>query len=85
MKDLPNTKVLFLAAILKDKGHLSKVVALQPLVGTEVESDIHEKTEVSPTQVKLAYINGGLWTTHRIWGISVPDWALLIWNVVGIT
>jgi hypothetical protein len=60
VKDLPDTKVLFSAEILKDKGHLCKVVALQPLVGTEVECDIYEKTELPPTQVKSTYINGGL-------------------------
>jgi hypothetical protein len=58
--DLLNTEELFSAEILKDKGHLCKIIALQPLVGTEVESDIYEKTELSPTQVKLTFFNGGL-------------------------
>jgi hypothetical protein len=43
-----------------------------------VESDIYEKTELSPTQVKLTFFNGGLWSTHQIWGISTPDWASFI-------
>lgn len=49
------TKNLLSAEILKDKGHLGKIVALQPLVGTEVESHISEASELSPTQVKLNY------------------------------
>lgn len=53
MKDVPNGKDLFSAEILKDKGHLSKIVALQPFGGTETESDISGSTELSPTQVKL--------------------------------
>jgi hypothetical protein len=53
VKDLPNGKDLFSAEILKDKGHLSKIVALQPFGGTETESDISGSTELSPTQVKL--------------------------------
>jgi len=49
------TKNLLSAEILKDKGHLGKIVALQPLVGNEVESHISEASELSPTQVKLNY------------------------------
>jgi hypothetical protein len=48
-------KNLLSAEILKDKGHLGTIVALQPLVGTEVESHISEASELSPTQVKLNY------------------------------
>jgi hypothetical protein len=57
MKYSPKTKNSLSAEILKDKGHLGKIVALQPLVGTEVESNISEATEreLSPTQVKLNY------------------------------
>jgi len=51
----PKTKNLLSAEILKDKGHLGKVVALQPLVGNEVESHVSEASELSPTQVKLNY------------------------------
>jgi len=40
---------------LKDKGHLGKIVALQPFVGTEVESHVSEVSELSPTQVRLNY------------------------------
>ncbi|KAJ4431633.1 hypothetical protein ANN_20232, partial [Periplaneta americana] len=39
------------AEIFKDKGHLGRIVGLQPLVGSEEESEISEKTELSPTQV----------------------------------
>jgi hypothetical protein len=53
VKDSPNSKNSFSAEILKDAGHLSKIVALQPFGGTEVESDISGNTELSPTQVKL--------------------------------
>jgi hypothetical protein len=53
VKDSPNGKDLFSAEILKDKGHLSKIVALQPFGGTEADSDISGNNELSPTQVKL--------------------------------
>lgn len=53
VRDLPNTKDFFSAEIFKDKGHLCKIIALQPFVGTEVESSIYERIELSPTQVKL--------------------------------
>ncbi|KDR24443.1 WD repeat-containing protein 60 isoform X2 [Zootermopsis nevadensis] len=78
------------AAILKDKGHLSKVVALQPLVGTEVESDIHEKTEVSPTQI-CSLDEGGkiiIWTVIQSYkqdhqkGILHQDLGLAHWGRV---
>ncbi|XP_069694505.1 cytoplasmic dynein 2 intermediate chain 1 [Periplaneta americana] len=39
------------AEIFKDNGHLGRIVGLQPLVGSEEESEISEKTELSPTQV----------------------------------
>jgi hypothetical protein len=69
MKDSPKTKNLFSAEILKDKGHLGKIVALRPLVGTEVESYISEATELSPTQVKLTYDIRFEWFTRLcLWG-----------------
>lgn len=55
MKYSPKTKNFLSAEILRDKGHLGKVVALQPLVGTEVESHVSEASELSPIQVKLNY------------------------------
>lgn len=53
LKDSSNAEGLFSAEILKDKGHLGKIVALQPLASTEVESSIPNKTELSPTQVNI--------------------------------
>jgi hypothetical protein len=57
MKDLCHCKDLFSAEVLKDKGHLSKIIALQPFSGTEAESATPGNTELSPTQVKLTYIH----------------------------
>jgi hypothetical protein len=70
MKDSPKTKNLFSAEILKDKGHLGKIVALQPLVGTEVESYVSEASELSPTQVKLTYAIKIEWFTRLSLGGS---------------
>jgi hypothetical protein len=50
-------RINFPAEILKDRGHLSKVVALQPFGGTEMESDTPGNTELSPTQVKFTCIH----------------------------
>jgi hypothetical protein len=73
MKDSSKTKNFFSAEILKDKGHLGKIVALQPLVGTEVESHISEATELSPTQVKLTYAVKFEWLSSLCLLLGVPD------------
>jgi hypothetical protein len=62
---LPNGKNLFSAEILKDKGHLSKIVALQPFGGTEADCDISGNNEFSPTQLKLT-------CTHQIFIVWKP-------------
>jgi hypothetical protein len=57
VKDSPNSKDSFSAEILKNKGHLSKIVALQSFDATDAESDISGNAELSPTQVKLICIH----------------------------
>jgi hypothetical protein len=72
VKNSPKTKNLFSAEILKDKGHLGKIVALQPLVGTEVESYMSEANELPPTQVRLNYAIKFEWFSRLclLWVVS---------------
>ncbi|KAJ9586213.1 hypothetical protein L9F63_020122 [Diploptera punctata] len=78
---------LISAEILKDKGHSVPVVAVQPLLNSEEESEYSDRTELSPSQI-CSLDEGGtviIWTviqSHSAGGMATQDLGLAHWGRV---